>query len=204
MVNTFIPYGTVLRSIATIVLANNVYITTEESCTRAIEVHADKIPRRKHRNNYFINQRNKAVAKKVGLAVFALLSRAGLSPAMTWFYHRSFGDYVVCVYPHTDGGDFHFIADAVFWLSNMDMAGTPRRLKLEIRYDEDPDYNYDRESVVQRLDKLVIDKTRVVTEFLRRLGIIYWAQCNKTSHKIGCEVLLVGPVETLNRIKKQW
>ncbi len=204
MANTLIPYGTVLRSIATIVLADNVYITTDESCTRAIEVHADKIPRRKHRNSYFLNQRNKAVAKKVGLAVFALLSRAGLSPAVTWFYDRFYGDYVVCVYPHTDEDDFRFIADAVFWLSNMDMVGTPRRLKLEVRYDEDPDYNYDRESVVERLDKLVIDKTRVVTEFLKRLGIVYWAQCNKTFHKIGCEILLVGPVETVNKIKKRW
>ncbi len=204
MVNTLIPYGTVLRSIATIILADNIYITSEESCTHAIEVHADKIPKRKHRNSYFLNQYNKALAKKVGLAVFALLSRAGLSPAMTWFYHRSFGDYVVCVYPHTDYDDFHFIADAVFWLSNMDMAGTPRRLKLEVRYEEDPDYRHDRESVVERLDKLVIDKTRVVTEFLRRLGIIYWTQCNKTSYGIGCEILLVGPVETFHKIKKQW
>ncbi len=204
MTNFLIPYGTVLRSIATIVLYDNVYITTDESCTRAIEIHADKIPKRKHRNSHFLNQRNKALAKKVGLAVFALLSRAGLSPAMTWFYHRSFSDYVVCVYPHTDKDDFRFIADAIFWLSNMDMVGTPRRLKLEVRYDEDPDYNYDRESVVERLDKLVIDKTRVVTEFLKRLGIVYWAQCNKTFHGIRCEVLLVGPVETLNKIKKRW
>jgi len=204
MVNTLIPYGTVLRSIATIVLADNVYITTDESCTRAIEVHVDKMSRRKHRNSRFINQRNKALAKRVGFAVFALLSRAGLSPAMTWYYHRSYGDYVVCVYPHTDYDDFKFVADAVFWLSNMDMVGTPRRLKLEMRYDEDPDYVYDRESVVQRLDKVVIDKTRVVAEFLKRLGIIYWAHCNKTSHKIGCEVLLVDAVESLNKIEKRW
>jgi hypothetical protein len=204
MVNTLIPYGTVLRSIATIVLAGDVYITSEESCTRAIEIHTDRIPKRKHRNSYFINKRNKALAKKVGLAVFALLSRSGLSPAMTWFYHRRFGDYVVCVYPHTDDDDIEFVTEAVFWLSNMSMSGTPRRLKLEVRYDEDPDYNYDRESVVQRLDKLIIDKTRVVTEFLRRLGIVYWAQCNKTYHKIGCEILLVGPVESLNKIEKRW
>jgi hypothetical protein len=202
--NPLIPYSTVLRSIATIVLADNVYITTDESCTRAVEVHADRIPRYKHRNSRFINNRSKALAKKVGLAIFALLSRAGLSPAVTWFYHRSFGDYVVCVYPHIDYDDFQFIADAVFWLSNMDMVGTPKRLKLEVRYDEDPDYNYDRESVVQRLDKLVIDKTRVVTQFLKRLGVVYWAQCSKTTNKIGCEILLVGPVETLNKIEKQW
>lgn len=204
MVNALIPYGTVLRSIATIALADNVYITTYETCSRAIEIHTERIPKRRHRNSHFINQRRKALAKKVGLAVFALLSRAGLSPAMTWRYHRSYGDYVVCVYPHTDDDDFEFVAEAVFWLSNMDMVGTPRRLKLEVRYDEDPDYSYDRESVVQRLDSLVIDRTRVVTEFLKRLGIIYWAQCDKTSHGIGCEVLLVGPVETLNKIKKQW
>jgi hypothetical protein len=204
MVNTLIPYSTVLRSIATILLADNVYITTDESCTRAIEIHVDKIPRRKHRNSRFINQRNKALAKRVGFAVFALLSRAGLSPAMTWYYHRSYGDYVVCVYPHTDYDDFRFVADAVFWLSNMDMVGTPRRLKLEMRYDEDPDYSYDRESVVQRLDKVVIDKTRVVTEFLKRLGIVYWAHCNKTIDKIRCEVLLVGPVESLSKIEKRW
>jgi hypothetical protein len=204
MVNTLIPYGTILRSIATIVLADNVYITTDESCTRAVEIHTDKIPRRRHRNSRFINNRNKALAKKVGLAVFALLSRAGLSPAMRWFYHRSFGDYVVCVYPDTNYDDFEFIADAIMWLSYMEMVGTPRRLKLETRYDEDPDYNYNRESVVERLDKLVIDKTKVVTEFLKRLGIVYWAQCDKTSQKIRCEVLLVGPVETLNKIKKQW
>jgi hypothetical protein len=204
MVNTLIPYSTVLRSIATIVLADDVYITTYESCSRAIEIHVDRIPKRRHRNNYFINQRKKALAKKVGLAVFVLLSRAGLSPAMTWHYDKSLGDYVVCIYPHTDDDDLEFVAEAVFWLSNMDMVGTPRRLRLEMRYDEDPDYSYDREFVVQRLDSLVIDKTRVVTEFLKRLGIVYWAQCNKTSHKIGCEVLLVGPVETLNKIKKRW
>jgi hypothetical protein len=204
MVNTLIPYETVLRSIATIVLTDDVYITTYESCNRAVEVHADKIPRRKHRNSYFINQRRKTLAKKVGLAVFALLSRAGLSPAMTWRYDRLYGDYVVCVYPHADDDDFEFVADAVMWLSYMDMVGTPRRLKLEVRYDEDPDYNYDRESVVQRLDRLIIDKTRVVAEFLKRLGIVYWAQCNKAQYGIGCEVLLVGPVESLHRIKKRW
>jgi hypothetical protein len=163
-----------------------------------------KAPRRAYRNSYFINQRGKALAKKVGLAVFVLLSRAGLSPAMTWFYDRLHGNYVVCVYPHTDDDDFEFVGDALFWLSNMDMVGTPRRLKLEMRYDEDPDYPHNRESVMQRLDKLVIDKTRVVTKFLNRLGIIYWAQCNKTAHKIKCEVLLVGPVETLNKVKKRW
>jgi hypothetical protein len=204
MVNTLIPYGTVLRSIATIVLTDDVYITTDESCSRAVEVHVDKMPRRKHRNSYFINQRNKALAKKVGLAVFALLSRAGLSPAMTWFYHRSFGDYVVCIYPEADEDEFQLVADAVFWLSNMSMVGTPRRLKLETRYEEDPDYNYHRDTVVERLDKLVIDKTRVVTEFLKRLGIVYWAHCNKTSYGIGCEILIIGPVETLNKIEKRW
>jgi hypothetical protein len=204
MVNTLIPYGTVLRSIATIVLADDVYITTDESCNRAVEVHADKIPRRKHRNSYFINQRRKALVKKVGLAVFALFSRAGLSPAMTWRYDRSFGDYVACVCPHADDDDFEFVADAVIWLSYMDIVGTPRRLRLETRYDEDPDYNYDRESVVQRLDRLIIDKTRVVAEFLKRLGIVYWAQCNKGTEKIRCEILLVGPVESLHRIKKRW
>jgi len=203
MVNTLIPYGTVLRSIATIVLADDIHITTYESCNRAIEIHTERIPKRQHRNSHFINQRRKALAKKVGLAVFVLLSRAGLSPAMTWRYHRSYGDYVVCVYPRADDGDFEFVAEAVFWLSNMDMAGTPRRLKLEIRYDEDPDYSYNRESVVQRLDSLVIDKTRVITQFLKRLGIVYWAQCDKTSHGIGCEVLLVGPVETLSKIEKR-
>jgi hypothetical protein len=203
MVNTLIPYGTVLRSIATIVLADDVYITTDESCNRAVEVHADKIPRRKQHNSYFINQRRKALVKKVGLAVFALLSRAGLSPAMTWRYDRRYGDYVVCVYPHADDDDFELVADAVMWLSYMDMVGTPRRLKLETKYDEDPDYSYDRESVVQRLDRLIIDKTRVVTEFLKRLGIVYWAQCNKAQYGIGCEVLLVGPVESLHRIKKR-
>jgi hypothetical protein len=204
MVNTLIPFSTVLRSIATIVLADHVYITTDESCTRAVEVHVRKAPKRAHHNSYFINQRGKALAKKVGLEVFALLSRAGLSPAMTWFYDRLYGDHVVCVYPHTDENDLKFIADAVFWLSNMDMVGTPRRLKLEVRYDEDPDYVYNRDSVVERLDKLVIDKTRVVTEFLKRIGVVYWVQCNKTSHKIGCEVLLVGPIETLNKIEKRW
>jgi hypothetical protein len=204
MVNTLIPYGTVLRSIATIVLADNVYITTDESCSRAVEVHAERIPRRRHRNSYFLNQRNKALAKRVGLAVFALLSRAGLSPAMTWRYDRIFRDYVVCVYPHTDYDDFRFIADAIMWLSYMDMSGTPRRLKLERRYDEDLDYNYDHVSVVERIDKLVIDKTRLVSEFLKRLGIIYWTQCNKTSQKIWCEILLVGPIETLNKVRKQW
>jgi hypothetical protein len=203
MVNTLIPYGTVLRSIATIVLADDVYITTYESCSRAIEIHTERIPKRRHHNSHFINQRRKVLAKKVGLAVFALLLRAGLSPAMTWHYNKSLGDYVVCVYPHTDDDDFEFVAEAVFWLSNMDMLGTPRRLKLEVRYDEDPDYSYNRESVVQRLDSLVIDKTRVVTEFLKRLGIVYWAQCDKTHHKIGCVVLLVGPIETLNKIKKR-
>jgi len=204
MVNTIIPYGTVLRSIATIVLADNVYITTDESCSRAVEVHADKIPKRKHKNSHFLNQRNKALAKKVGFAVFALLSRAGLSPAMTWRYDRIYGDYVVCVYPHAEHDDFEFVADAIFWLSNMDMVGTPRHLKLETRYDEDPDYYDDRESVEERLDRVVIDATRTVTEFFKRLGIVYWAQCNKTSQKIGCEVLLIGPVETLNKIKKRW
>jgi hypothetical protein len=204
VVNTIIPYGTVLRSIATIVLADGVYITTEESCSRAIEVHVDKIPKSKHHNSHFINQRNKALAKKVGLAVFVLLSRAGLSPAMTWRYDRLRDDYVVCIYPHTDDDGLEFIADALFWLSNMEMVGTPRRLKLEMRYDEDPDYSYDSESVAKRIDKLVIDKTRVVTEFLKRLGIVYWAQCNKTSSKIKCEILLVGPVESLNKIKKRW
>jgi hypothetical protein len=204
MVNMLIPYGTVLRSIATIVLADNVYITTDESCTKAIEIHVDKIPMRKRYNSYFLNQRNKALAKKVGLAVFTLLSRAGLSPAMTWRYDWMLRDYVVCVYPHTDYDDFKFVADAVTWLSYMEMVGTPRRLKLETRYDEDPDYNHNRVSVAERLDKLVIDKTRLVSEFLRRLGIVYWTQCNKTSQKIICEILLVGPVETLNKIKKQW
>jgi hypothetical protein len=204
MVNTLIPYGTVLRSIATIVLADDVYITTHESCNRAIEIHVDRIPKRQHRNSHFINQRKKVLAKKVGLAVFVLLSRAGLSPAMTWHYDKSLGDYVACVYPHTDDDDFEFISEAVLWLSNMDMAGTPRRLKLEMRYDEDPDYVYDRDSVVQRLDNVVINATRIVTMFLKRLGVVYWVQCNKTTHKIGCEVLLVGPVETLTKIKKQW
>ena len=204
MVNTLIPYGTVLRSIATVVLADDVYITTEESCSRAIEVHVGKIPRHRHHNSYFINQRNKALAKKVGLAIFVLLSRAGLSPAMTWRYDRLHNDYVVCVYPHTDEEDLEFITNALFWLSNMEMVGTPRRLKLEMRYDEDPDYYYDSESAVKRIDKLVIENTRVVTEFIRRLGIVYWAQCNKTSSKIKCEILLVGPVESLNKIRKRW
>jgi hypothetical protein len=204
VVNTLIPYSTVLRSIATIVLADDVQITTDMSCTRAVEIHVRRAPKRMHRNSYFTNQHRKALAKKVGLAVFALLSRAGLSPAMTWFYDRLYGDYVVCVYPHTDEDDLELVADAVFWLSNMDMVGTPRRLKLEMRYDEDPDYDYDRESVVQRIDKLVLDKTRVAAKFLKRLGIVYWVQCDKTSHKIKCEILLVGPIEKLNKIKKSW
>jgi hypothetical protein len=204
VVNTLIPYSTVLRSIATIVLADDVYITTYESCSRAIEIHTERMPKRRHRNSHFINQRRKVLAKKVGLAVFALLSRAGLSPAMSWHYDKSLGDYVVCVYPHADDDDFEFVAEAVFWLNNMDMAGTPRRLKLEMRYDEDPDYAYVRDSVVQRLDKVVIDATRTVAMFLKRLGVVYWVQCNKTTSKIGCEVLLVGPVETLSKIKKQW
>jgi hypothetical protein len=204
MVNTLVPYSTVLRSIATIVLADRVFITSDESCTRAVEVHVSREPKRTCRNSHFINQRNKALAKRVGLAVFALLSRAGLSPAMTWFYDRLYNDYVVCVYPHTDEDDFKLIADAVFWLSHMDMDGTPRRLKLVMRYDKDPDYAYDRESVVQRVDKVVIDAMRVVAQFLKRLGIVYWVQCNKTTQKIGCEILLVGPIETLNKIEKRW
>jgi hypothetical protein len=204
MVNMLIPYGTVLRSIATIVLADDAHITTDESCTHAVEVHVRKAPKRAHRNSYFVNQRGKAIAKKVGLAVFVLLSRAGLSPAVTWFYDRLYGDYVVCVYPHTDEDDYGLVADAIFWLSNMDMVGTPRRLKLEVQYDEDPDFSYDRFAVVQRLDKTVIDATRAVAKFLKRLGIVYWVQCNKTPRKIGCEILLVGSVETLNGIKKRW
>jgi hypothetical protein len=203
VVNFFIPYSTVLRSIATIVLADRAFITSDESCTRAVEVHVRRAPKRAHRNSYFINQRGKALAKRVGFAVFALLSRARLSPAMTWFYDRLYGDYVVCVYPHTDGDDYKLVADAVFWLSNMDMVGTPRRLKLEMRYDKDPDYAYDRESVVQRLDKVVMDATRAVAQFLKRLGIVYWVQCNKTAQKIKCEILLIGPVETLNKIEKR-
>jgi hypothetical protein len=204
MVNTLIPYGTVLRSIATIVLADNVYITTDESCTNAIEIHVGKMPRRGRRNSYLLNQRNKALAKRVGLAVFALLSRAGLSPAMTWRYDWMLRDYVVCVYPHTDYDDFKSVADAVTWLSYMEMVGTPRRLRLRAVYDEDPDYYTDRESAVKRLDELVIGKTRLVAEFMKRLGIVYWAHCNKSTQQIACEILLVGPVETLNKIEKRW